>query len=186
MMVYKFSDFVNEKVYDSPHGYIKARLLQIEQKIKDIFQTDFTEEEEVESFTKRNLQDKKKDGKISFDQLGITEYTIQKSNYSKIQDNVRVRFFDEDFMYDLIFFLDLKDGVPKATDKDFKLEDIKDCFVKFKKYDQSSFELLAQIPPKTIEIDKLSSDLLIELKIEIDESSPSSSSGEAEFEIETE
>lgn len=183
-MVYKFSDFINENVYDSPHGYIKARLLQIEQKIKDIFQTDFTDQDEVESFTKKSVQDKKKEGKISFDQLGITEYTIQKSNYSKIQDSVKVRFFDQYYMYDLIFFLDLKDGVSKEADKDFKLEDIKDCFVKFKKYDQSS-KLLAQIPPKTIEIDKLSSDLLIELKIEIDESSPSSTD-EGEFKIETE
>ena len=45
----------------------------------------------------------------------------------------------------------------------------KECSYKFKKYDVNNFELLGQIGPKTIEIDKIDEEFLVNLKIELDD-----------------
>lgn len=184
MFISKFSDFINEKIYDSPHGYLKMRLSQIEKKLHDIFDQQSTEDEEIDSFSKKEIQDTKETGKMVFSDLPIKEFSIEKSNYSQSRPYVKVRFFDDSYMYDLFVFLELKDGVAKDQNKDFKLEDIKDCYVEFKKYDQENPAKMSVLPKRTVEIDKLSSDLLIELKLEIDKSSPQSD--EQEFKIETE
>jgi hypothetical protein len=79
--------------------------------------------------------------------------------------------------------LDLKDAVPKDGTKDFSADDIKDCFIKFKKYNIDSFDLLGELS-KNIKIDDIDEDLLIELKLELDGGSKDSS--EENFSIETE
>jgi hypothetical protein len=64
--------------------------------------------------------------------------------------------------------IDLKEALPKEKDVDFKLEDIKTAYIKFKKYDSSTDDVIGQIT-KNIEIKKIDEEFLIDLKIEIDE-----------------
>ena len=79
--------------------------------------------------------------------------------------------------------IDIKEAIPKDPNKDFKLEDVKNCYIKFKKYDiNADFEIIGQIS-KNVEIKKISEDFIIELKIELDETF---GGDEEEFEIETE
>ena len=119
---------------------------------------------------------------MSFVDLGIQLQSIELSKYSKIYDNIKMKFSDEKYLYDIMFTIDLKDAVPKDTDKDFSDNDIKNCFIKFKKYDAETFDLIGQIT-KTVKIKEIDENKLIDLKIELDDDY--GDEGE-EFEIETE
>lgn len=75
----------------------------------------------------------------------------------------------------------MKQAIPKDATKDFSPDDIEKCFIKFKKYDLDTLDIVGEIT-KNIKIKKISEDFLVELKIEIDEEF----GGEKELEIETE
>ena len=64
----------------------------------------------------------------------------------------------------------------------FNIKDIKKCDIKFKKYDLETFEVLGQIT-KSIEVDTVDEEFIIELKIEIDDMFGDE---DEEFKIETE
>ena len=84
--------------------------------------------------------------------------------------------------------MNLKDAVkPPAAegseeDKDFSPDDIETCQVRFKKYDADTFNLMGEIV-KTVKVKDVDEDLLVELKLKIDEEFGAE---EEEFEIETE
>lgn len=183
MRVRYFDEFILERIFDSPESYISNRLNDIEKKISNIFGIQ-EGGESIDSFSSKEQKDKKKSGKMGFPELGIQLHSIQKSKYSKIQDSIKCRFFDDENLYDFTVILDLKDAVPSDGSKDFSGDDIKDCFIKFKKYDVDSFDPLGEIDPRTIEIDDIDEDLMIELKLELDERSKGGS--EENFSIETE
>ena len=86
-------------------------------------------------------------------------------------------------MYTMIIMIDLKEALPKDPNKDFTIDDIKNCYIKFKKYDiAANFEIMGQISKNT-EIKKISEDLIIDLKLELDETFDDN---DEEFKIETE
>jgi hypothetical protein len=66
--------------------------------------------------------------------------------------------------------------------ENFSDKDIKNCIIKFKKYDIEHFELIGQIGPKKTKIEDINEELLVDLKIELDEEFGES---DEEFEIET-
>ena len=79
--------------------------------------------------------------------------------------------------------IDIKEAIPEDKEKDFDpLEDIKNCYIKFKKYDLDTFDILGQLS-KNVKIKDIDEDFIIDLKIEIDDKFDES---EDEFEIETE
>jgi hypothetical protein len=84
--------------------------------------------------------------------------------------------------------MNLKDAVkPPAAEgaeeqEDFSPDDIETCQVRFKKYDSDTFNLMGEIV-KTVKVKDVDEDLLVELKLKIDEEFGSE---EEEFEIETE
>ena len=61
--------------------------------------------------------------------------------------------------------IDIKDAVPTA-DEDFESSDIKDCKVKFVKYNNG--DKIERKISKTLAIDDIDEEKLIELKIEVD------------------
>lgn len=180
MRVRYFDEFILEKLYDTPEGYISTKLDSIEKTISSLFKES---EEDVDTFSAKEQKDLKGGGKMRFNELGIQLDSIQKSKYSKVQDSIKCRFSDDENLYDFTVILDLKDAVPKDGTKDFSADDIKDCFIKFKKYNIDSFDLLGELS-KNIKIDDIDEDLLIELKLELDGGSKDSS--EENFSIETE
>jgi hypothetical protein len=58
--------------------------------------------------------------------------------------------------------------MPKDPNVDFSFEDVENCFVKFKKYDIETFEVIGQMT-KNIKTKDIDEEFLIELKIELDE-----------------
>jgi preprotein translocase subunit Sec63 len=68
----------------------------------------------------------------------------------------------------MLLLIDLKDGMPKDPTKDFSFEDIESCFIKFKKYDLETFEVLGQMT-KNVKIKDIDENFLVDLKIELDD-----------------
>ena len=155
-------------------------------KIDKMFEFQENEEESEESeenqkSIKRAKAESKGKSKMSFRDLGVRIESSEISKYSKMYDNLTVKFSDPDAWYNLYIAIDLKDALPKDATKDFSYEDIEKCFIKFKKYDKNSDDVVGQIT-KNVDIKKIDEDFLIDLKIEIDDKF----GDEEEFKIETE
>lgn len=178
MKIISFSNYykLNETINDNPEQYIKTVLLQIKAKLEAMFQDESTEGE-VKKFSKEDESEE-----MNFAELGLELQSLELSRYSKTMDNIKLKFSDEEFLYDLLIGIDIKEAVPK-NDKQFKLEDIKTCFIKFKKYDlHEPGEVLGELTDN-IKIKDIDEDLLVSLKLKLDEQS---GEGETEeFEIET-
>lgn len=176
MKIIKFSDYnkINENQTETPEEYIKNVLIKIKNKLQRMFQT--SDESEVQGF-------EQKTGEMNFAQMGVELESLEMSRYSRTLDNVKLKFSDEQFLYDLMIAIHISEAVPK-NGKEFKSDDIKKCYIKFKKYDKHEpGEVLAELS-KNIKIEEINEDFLVALKIELDEQSGDEEKDE--FEIETE
>ncbi len=187
MKVIKFTEFIKEELLnDTPETYISTLLSQLKRKIDKMFDYEGSDREPEEKTNKSVDQAKaeaKDKSKMSFKDLGLRLESSEISKYSKLYDSLSVTFQDSDFMYTMIIMIDIKEALPKDATKDFTIDDIKNCYIKFKKYDiAAGFEIVGQIS-KNVEIKTSSEDLIIDLKLEIDETF---GDNEEEFEIETE
>jgi len=192
MKIRKYADFINEEIMnDTPESYVEIALKQIKRKIDKMFEFQeneqqpeeqpMSEEGEDSKSIKRAKAESKDRSKMSLKDLGVRLESSEISKYSKMYDNLTVKFSDDAATYNLYLAIDLKDALPKDATKDFSYEDIKTCYIKFKKYDLDTFEVIGQIT-KNVEIKKIDEEFLVDLKIEMDDKFGE----EEEFEIETE
>jgi hypothetical protein len=200
MKIRKFFDFINEELMnDTPENYIEMVLNQLKNKIDKMFEfqkddepslegeaAQLDEEENKKKEKQKTIlqakNDSKDKNKMSFKDLGLTLDSNEVSKYSKMYDSLTVKFSDNlDSWYSVIFMIDIKEALPKDATKEFKESDIKMAFVKFKKYDANTDDLIGQIT-KNVEIKKIDEEFLVDLKIEIDDKF----GDQEEFEIETE
>lgn len=201
MKISKFFDYIREELNDTPEQYVSLALMKLKKKIDRIFEPEeeedfdepwrniFTDDYEKKSKKEKDLKSAKRQGKdkegkeknISLRDLGVRLESSEISKYSKLYDFLTVKFSDDQSTYTLIIIIDMKQAIPKDATKDFSPDDIEKCFIKFKKYDLDTLDIVGEIT-KNIKIKKISEDFLVELKIEIDEEF----GGEKELEIETE
>jgi len=179
--VYKFYDYLKETINDVPEKYVESVLRKLKLKFEKMFAFDYVEDGEVKKFGEVEKEEKQKE-KISLKDFNLELQSCEFSKYSKIFDNLRIKFSDEEFLYDLLLTVDLKDAVPKDKESDFSDDQIESCQAKFKKYDLDTFDLIGELS-KTVKIKDINEDLLVELKLEIDKDFGEE---EEEFEIETE
>jgi restriction endonuclease Mrr len=174
-MIKKFKDFLLESLSDVPESFVEQRLKEIESKLKNMFDFDKVENGEIKKFGES--------GKSSaFKNLNLELQSLEMSKYSKSYDNVKLKFSDEEFLYDFTFTIDLKDAVPQEGEEDFTAEKIENCHVKFKKYSQAeNFDKIGELQ-ETVKIDDIDEDLLSDLLAKLEGKSPE----EEEFKIETE
>lgn len=186
MKIIKFTEFINEGMNDTPESYISMALMKIKRKIDRMFEEsegegDFIEpqegmfdEEKKKSKKEKSIKNAKEEGaeeseeKMTFKDLGVRLESSEISKYSKLYDSLTVKFSDDMATYALIILIDLKDGISKDPSKDFSEDDIQKCYIKFKKYDIDTFDIVGQIT-KNVEIKKIKEEFLIDLKIELDE-----------------
>ena len=187
MKIIKYSEFIKEEFNSTPEEYIEMALKKIKTKIERMFEPEEGEEDFFACFfDKEKLADSlfrqsdrvvkiedviKKDDeekKITFKDLGLRLESSEISKYSELYDSVTIKFSDDYSTYNLWIMIELKEGMPKDTNGDFSNKDVKKCYVKFKKYDNITFDLIGQID-KNVDIDKIDEDFLVDLKIEIDE-----------------
>jgi hypothetical protein len=185
ILMYKEFVKINEEFIDTPESYIETALNQIKRKIEKMFEVDEvdTEDNETISLASAKINHKKKDkNKMSFKDLGLNLESSELSKYSQMYDSVTFKFSDDTSMYNLYITIDLKDGIPTDKEGNFSFEDIKQCFVKFKKYNIDSFDVIGQIS-KNVDIADIDDEFLVDLKIELDDKFDDDSE---KLEIETE
>jgi len=184
MKIRKFIEFINEEFNDTPESYIETALKQLQKKIGKMFE-DQIDSEEIDDNEKPSLKKAKSKGKekkLSFKDLGVQLESSEISKYSKMYDSLTIKFSDANATYNMLLLIDLKDGMVKEPEKDFSFEDIESCFIKFKKYDLDTFEVIGQMT-KNVKIKDIDETFLVDLKIELDEKFGDE---EEKLEIETE
>lgn len=181
----KYAEFILE-MHDTPESLIEVVLKQIKVKIDRMFEFQEQEEEpNPNDVVGKSIEQAKKDSKdntkMTFKDLGVRLESSEVSKYSQQYDSLTVKFSDDNSMYNLYLTIDVKDAIPEDPESDFTTDDIKKCFIKFKKYDLDTLDVVGQIT-KNAEIDNIDEDFLINLKIDVDEKFGDTE----EFEIETE
>jgi hypothetical protein len=183
--VLKFKEFrLNENILDTPEKYIENALHKLKIKFEKMFAYDEVDQGKIKKFGDKN---KESGEKVSLKDFNLELQSLELSKYSMIYDNLKLKFSDDQFLYDMTLTMNLKDAVKPAAEgteeqKDFSPDDIETCQVRFKKYDVDTFDLMGEIV-KTVKVKDVDEDLLVELKLKIDEEFGSE---EEEFEIETE
>jgi hypothetical protein len=185
MKVRKFIEFIKEELQDTPETYISTLLQKLKVKIDKMFEDQMPDADNgggKEKSIKQAKADSKQKDKMSFKDLGIRLESSEISKYSKMYDSLTITFTDDKNMYTLILMIDIKEGIPKDPNKDFSIDDIEKCYIKFKKYDIDKFDIIGQIS-KNVEVKKVDEEFIIDLKIELDEMFGDE---DDEFKIETE
>lgn len=178
MKIIKYKQFINENFQDTPENYIAIVLNKLKRKIDKIF--DYKELSDDEVLKPEELEKVTSD-KMTFKDLGVGLESSEISKYSKLYDSLTVKFSDDQNTYTLIIMIDIKEAIPEDKEADFDpLEDIKKCYVKFKKYDLDTFEIIGQVS-KNVKVKDIDENFIIDLKIEIDDAFDESD----DFEIET-
>jgi len=175
---------------DTPESYVEIALNQLKRKFDKMFEFQEGESDvngpadELEKDGSKSIQKAKSEAKdkskISLKDLGVRLDSSEVSKYSKMYDSLTIKFTDDEATYNLYLAIDIKDAMPKDATKDFSYEDIEMCYIKFKKYNFDTFEVIGQIT-KNVKIKDIDEEFLIDLKIEIDDKFGE----EEEFEIET-
>jgi hypothetical protein len=182
MKVVKFLEFIKEEImFDTPETYISTLLSNLKIKIDKMFDFEKVKPNTGEKSISQAKADSKEKDKMSFKDLGLSLESSEISKYSKLYDSLTVTFRDDNFMYTMIIMIDIKEAIPKDKEKDFTIDDIKNCFIKFKKYDLQNIEIIGQIS-KNIKVKDINEEFIIDLKIELDDTF----GDEEDFEIETE
>lgn len=186
MKIIKFLEYIKEGI-DTPESMVEMRLKEIKSKLDKVFDYDVEVPDEDVVLRPEDLE-KTKGDKLTLKELGIELESSEISKYSKLHDSFTIKFSDDQNTYTLIIMIDLKEATNSNNEededegKDKSPEDIEKCYIKFKKYSLDKLsEIVGQIT-KTVDIDDLDEDFLIDLKIELDEKF----GNEDEFKIETE
>lgn len=181
MKIFKYSEYISEELQDTPENYVSTALNQLKRKLDKIFDNESKDPNKV--LTPKELE-KVDSNKMSFKDLGVRLESSEISKYSKLYDSLTIKFTDDANTYTLIIMIDIKEAIPEKEEeeKDFDIDDIEKAYIKFKKYNLDTFEIIGQLS-KNVKIKDINEEFLIDLKIELDEKF---SDDEEEFEIETE
>ena len=180
--VYRYNEFLNENLHETPEDYVDMALQKIKTKVEKMFAHAEVDNGQIKKYGDSVDKNKKDEGSMSFKDLNLNLDSCELSKYSKSYDNVKFVFSDEEYRYDVVIIIDLKEAVPEDMDKDFSDTEIKKCYIKYKKYDINAGMKLIGTISKTVKVDDINEDLLINLKLEIDEEY---GGDDEEFEIET-
>lgn len=186
MKIRKYKDFLNEELNDTPESYIDVALKVLKKKIDKMFESDEednSEENQDGKSIKRAKADSKGKSGMTFKDLGVRLESSEISKYSKMYDNLTVKFSDDNSTYNLLIAIDIKEAIPKDPEADFSYEDIEKCYIKFKKYNIDTFEVIGQLTKNT-SMKEIDQDFIVNLKIELDEMFGDDDQEELKFETE--
>lgn len=191
-MVLKYWQYINENSIESPEENISTALEILKTKLQGLF-ISYEAKEDGTVMRYGDMKDlDEKGGRISFSELGLHLNDIEESKTS-----IRLQFSDEEFLYDILFYIDLEGGISKDATKNFDVKEMEGWQIKMKKFNSDTFDQIGITITKTeIEGGKIKfkdivgeeedndtlEKLLIKLKKEFDELS----GDKDEFEIETE
>ena len=91
--IYKYLEFINENLEDTPEQYAFNALSKLKRKLEKMFA--HSEADEKGEIKRIGEKDKENNNNMSFVDLGIQLQSIELSKYSKIYDNIKMKFSDE-------------------------------------------------------------------------------------------
>ena len=146
--ILKYIEFLKEEKVDTPETYIKGKLMQLDSAIVELFEGESSEEEEEqpETISKGKAKDnsKRKKKRLSMVDMGVRLDSHEISTYSSTDDTLTVKYTDEEGTYDLLISINIADGIPKDPKANFSADDIKNLYIKFKKYTIDDIDLIGQ------------------------------------------
>ncbi|NBP16527.1 hypothetical protein EBU95_19420 [bacterium] len=154
MNIRKFNQFIGEALNDPQESYIKMLLISIQNEINSIFEEETEGDVSGEKSILKAKLDSKNTKKKTLKDQGVTLESNEISLFSKMYDSLTIKFSDNlDAWYSIMILVDIKDATPKDPNKDFKMEDIKKCTIKVRKYD-SNTDTLVNWLSMTVQIEK--------------------------------
>mgnify|MGYP003532904722 CR=1 FL=1 len=165
---------------DTPASYVDSLLISMKKKIEKMFEETGEKDEEENDVKKAKLNKKGNSNSPSFKEFNLRLESCEVATRSLLNDTLTVKFSDDENWYNLLVSINMKDAIPKDKTKDFSTKDIKQCFIKFKKYDNETQEVIGQITRNT-DPNTIDEEFIVNLKIELDDQFGE----EEEFEIET-
>lgn len=145
---YEFRTNESDDFSENPEEYVNDKLHDLKLKIDKYFNPDQKEES---------------DDLSNFKRIGLKLDNSEISKYSKLYDSLQIKFSDDTNFYSLYIMIQLENALKdkEATD------DISECYIKFKKYDNQSTELIGKLS-KNVKIKDINKDFIISLKSELD------------------
>jgi hypothetical protein len=190
-MVLKYSQYIKESSIESPEENISTALEILKDKLQNLFVSYQAQEDGtvVRYGEMRNLNDKNKG--ISFSELGLELNDVEKS-----KNSIKLQFSDDQYLYDILFYIDLEAGVSKDKSKNFNVEEMEGWQIKMKKFTNDTFEQIGEtivknefggkkIKFKDIVGEKDEKNKLEELLVKVKKDFDDLSGDEEKFEIET-
>jgi hypothetical protein len=93
--VLKFKEFrLNENILDTPEKYIENALHKLKIKFEKMFAYDEVDQGKIKKFGDKN---KESGEKVSLKDFNLELQSLELSKYSKIYDNVKLKFSDDQF-----------------------------------------------------------------------------------------
>lgn len=167
MKITKFHEYIKETLNDTAEDYVEQALRDILDKINDMFPEDENEDSEDELISFAQARKKGDEKAAAAKKINFKDYGAEliDANISRQAATLTVTIEEAEAWYKIYFMIDIKQAVPTGTE-DFDFEKIKDCRVKFVRYnngDKIDKKISETVPLKEIDEDKL-----IELKLKVD------------------
>ena len=99
--VFRFYEYLRENINDVPEKYVENVLRKLKVKFEKMFSFDTVEDGEVKKFGEVSKEEDNKN-KVSLKDFNLELQICEYSKYSKIFDNLRIKFSDERYLYDLL------------------------------------------------------------------------------------
>lgn len=181
MKIRKFNEFIKEQMdglVDTVETNSEILLNVLKTRIEKMFGEEEVDEDEVMTLQKAKQSSKNKE-KPTFKEFGMKLDSAEVS--MKDKNSLTVKFSDDENTYNLYIRIDIKEVLPEDDKDDFTIDDVKKCYIKFKKYDLDTFEVIGQLA-KNVDPKEIDQEFLVNLKLEVDEMF---GEGDDEFKIET-
>tara|TARA_R110000772_G_scaffold5341_4_gene19177 strand:+ start:2035 stop:2817 length:783 start_codon:yes stop_codon:yes gene_type:complete len=145
-----------EKVFnEDPSYYMEEALRKVERRLLSLFEEPVADE-----------NGKTDADPSSYHSQGVELMDI-KTTGLPMNKTLIMKYHDNDFSYQLMITVDIKQGVPEKEDVEMDHTMIESCGVKFKKYDVEN-NLLGQLDRKKVPLDTIDQDFIDSLNGELD------------------
>ena len=167
MKITKFHEYIKETLNDTAEDYVEQALRDILDKINDMFPEDENEESEDELISFAQARKKGDEKAAAAKKINFRDYGAEliDANISRQAATLTVTIEEAEAWYKIYFMIDIKQAVPTGTE-DFDFEKIKDCRVKFVRYNNG--DKIDKKISETVPLKEIDEDMLIELKLKVD------------------
>jgi hypothetical protein len=167
MKITKFHEYIKETLNDTAEDYVEQALRDILDKINDMFPEDENEDSEDELISFAQARKKGDEKAAAAKKINFKDYGAEliDANISRQAATLTVTIEEAEAWYKIYFMIDIKQAVPTGTE-DFDFEKIKDCRVKFVRYNNG--DKIDKKISETVPLKEIDEDMLIELKLKVD------------------